>query len=174
MLAGENAISSCVEAKLQFSCLESNCAYLLIQQRNEHYSALGYTHRTKFMFNIRENTMEDILTALGGKIIKLYLYKTSMWMFDDESIGIYREPFVEGMSEILDEVAQSYGKTDSMTVEFGEYLDRWEYSLELIREERQGARYYSPELDMEGWLCPVIHQYFDEVPDKIYMRVVEK
>ena len=47
-------------------------------------------------------------------------------------------------------------------------------ALEWRREEHGGNWYYSPELDMEGWLCPAMFKYFDEAPEKIYARFKPK
>ena len=34
-----------------------------------------------------------------------------------------------------------------------------------------GNSYYSPDLEMEGWLCPALLRYFTEAPKKIYVQV---
>ncbi len=127
-----------------------------------------------FRFNAKKHSLESIMEVLGSKVIRLDLYKKACWCFDDESKGIYAEPFVRGMSEMLDEVARHCGRTDTMSIELGEYLDSWDYKLELVKEEDRGAVYYCPDLDMTGWLCPVLHQYFDEVPQTIYIRVLDE
>ena len=37
-----------------------------------------------------------------------------------------------------------------------------------------GNWYYSPELDMEGWLCPALLKYFDEAPRELFVQVKPK
>ena len=34
--------------------------------------------------------------------------------------------------------------------------------------------YYSPEFDMEGWLCPALFKYFDKAPRELYGRAEPK
>jgi hypothetical protein len=45
-------------------------------------------------------------------------------------------------------------------------------TLHLVwrRKELSGNVYYSPELDMEGWLCPALLRYFDEPPKEIFAQ----
>ena len=42
------------------------------------------------------------------------------------------------------------------------------------REETGGNWYYSPEYDLEGWLCPALFQYFDQAPERLYVQVKSK
>ena len=43
--------------------------------------------------------------------------------------------------------------------------------LEWRRPESSGNWYFSPELGMEGWLCPALLKYFAEPPREIYVQV---
>ncbi|MEM9155440.1 MAG: DUF6717 family protein [Cyanobacteria bacterium P01_F01_bin.33] len=95
------------------------------------------------------------------------------WMFDDETHQIYREPFVRGSSEILDDIASQTERDRDMTLIFSdEPVDEWDYSLELIRKEDGGALYYSEEFDRVGWLCPALYVYFSSTPAKLYLKAV--
>src|SRR5216684_394509 len=42
--------------------------------------------------------------------------------------------------------------------------------LEWQREEYGGNWYFSPEYEMEGWLCPALFKYFDKAPKEIYVK----
>jgi hypothetical protein len=46
------------------------------------------------------------------------------------------------------------------------------YSLKLewAREEYGGNWYLSPDLKMEGWLCPALFKYFQKAPNEIYVK----
>ena len=44
-------------------------------------------------------------------------------------------------------------------------------SLQWRRADGGGNRYYSSELDMEGWLCPALLRQFAEPPQAIYAQV---
>ena len=43
--------------------------------------------------------------------------------------------------------------------------------LEWRREEGGGNIYYSPALEMEGWLCPALFRYFERAPAQIFVQV---
>ena len=42
--------------------------------------------------------------------------------------------------------------------------------LEWRCEEYGGNWYYSPQFDLEGWLCPALFKYFPEAPVEIYVK----
>jgi hypothetical protein len=46
-----------------------------------------------------------------------------------------------------------------------------QFVLEWRREEGGGSVYYSPQLDMEGWLCPALLRYFERPPARLYVQV---
>ena len=46
--------------------------------------------------------------------------------------------------------------------------------LEWRREEFGGNWYYSPQFDMEGWLCPALFKYFPEAPAEIFVKAEPK
>jgi hypothetical protein len=46
--------------------------------------------------------------------------------------------------------------------------------LEWRREEYGGNWYYSPQFDIEGWLCPALFRYFDKAPSELYCRAEPK
>ncbi len=37
-----------------------------------------------------------------------------------------------------------------------------------------GNWYYSPDLDMEGWLCPALLKCFDKAPRELFVQVKPK
>ena len=47
-------------------------------------------------------------------------------------------------------------------------------SLEWRREESGGNRYFSPQFDMEGWLCPALFKYFASAPRELFGRAEPK
>jgi len=50
----------------------------------------------------------------------------------------------------------------------------YQQEFEWRRAEMGGNWYYSPTLDMEGWLCPALFKYFDAAPPRIYAQFKEK
>jgi hypothetical protein len=103
-------------------------------------------------------------------IVPLYK-KDNAWVFDDNEKGIKAEPFVRGSSEIIDEAASIVllsGKPTELV-----FSDTEELMLEmdLIDIDGDWSKYYSEELDMEGWLCPVLYEYFSYPPEKLYFTL---
>lgn len=46
--------------------------------------------------------------------------------------------------------------------------------FEWLREETGGNWYLHRDLNMEGWLCPALFEYFDEAPRTIYAQFKPK
>ena len=76
------------------------------------------------------------------------------WVFDDPRVGLSQEPFVAG-ADIFS----------------GAPFPGHQYRLEWQREEGGGNWYYSPDLDMQGWLCPALFKYFSDTPKTLYAQI---
>ena len=106
-------------------------------------------------------------------LLIIHPYKhNGQWVFDDERVGLVREPFVAGADVIIDHMVrdipdanQGFNLLFSATP-FPGYQAR----LERRREEYGGYWYYHAELDMEGWLCPALFKYFEEAPPELYAQ----
>jgi hypothetical protein len=46
--------------------------------------------------------------------------------------------------------------------------------LSWVREEYEGNRYRWAKRGAEGWLCPALLKYFDQAPERIYVRFEPK
>ena len=105
-------------------------------------------------------------------LIAPYRYK-SMWVFDDPRVGLVQEPFISGADAIIDRaVAHIRDAHAGFLMLFSSSpFPGHTYRLEWRRAEMDGNWYYSPDLDMEGWLCPALLKYFDEPPRELYMQV---
>ncbi len=109
------------------------------------------------------------MNAIG--VIAPYKYE-GMWVFDDPAVGLTREPFVSGIDKMIDRlVAQIPDAENGFRLLFSATPFPG-YTIKLIwrREEYGGNWYYSPNLDMEGWLCPALLRYFDKAPPELYGR----
>ncbi len=94
------------------------------------------------------------------------------WVFDDESVGLDKEPFVAGVPEILDDLVRHIPNArDGFRLTFSasrfpgcqaEYI--W------VREEDEGGWYRTADGLLEGWLCPALFRYFDNAPKKLFAR----
>jgi hypothetical protein len=96
-----------------------------------------------------------------------------MWVFDDPRVGLVQEPFVSGADTMIDRVVRDIPTAEKgFTLVFSQApFPGSQLRLEWRRGEASGNWYYSPELDMEGWLCPALFRYFTEAPPNIYVQV---
>ena len=99
------------------------------------------------------------------------------WRFDDDRFGLEREPFVEGAPEIITRVVERAGldlelaRRDGIRLLFS--ADPFPGSQEeaaRIRPDRGGWWYRTVEPELDGWLCPERFNYFDEAPERLFVR----
>ena len=107
----------------------------------------------------------------------IFPYKQhGVWVFDDERVGLTREPFVAGADVILDVLTANLPQADRgvklvfSAAPFPGYTARFV----LERSEYGGNWYRWPEKGMEGWLCPALFKYFDKAPPELFVRVSAK
>ena len=98
------------------------------------------------------------------------------WVFDDEAVGLRREPFVGGVPEMIDEMVKEIPDADAgfrLTFSTQEFPG---YSHKLVwrRGDSTGNWYYCQQVDMEGWLCPALFRYYKEAPEEIYVKAEAK
>jgi hypothetical protein len=96
-----------------------------------------------------------------------------MWVFDDAAVGLVKEPFVSGADRIIDRLVEQVPDAhNGFILIFSELpFPGHQVSLEWLREECGGNVYRCNELDMVGWLCPALLQYFNEAPKQIHAEV---
>lgn len=113
------------------------------------------------------------MNSLG--VIAPYKYE-GMWVFDDEVVGLVREPFVSGMDTMIDKLVETIPDAEKGFRLIFSANPFPGYTVELIwrREEYGGNWYYSPQFDMEGWLCPALFKYFDNAPRQLFGRAESK
>ena len=104
-------------------------------------------------------------------VIHPYRYE-GMWVFDDPSVGLVREPFVSGADAVIDRMVQNIpGAENGFNLVFSATaFPGHELKLERGREDARGYWYFSQELGMEGWLCPALFKYFEVAPDMLYAQ----
>jgi len=108
-------------------------------------------------------------------VIAPYQYE-GLWVFDDAKVGLVQEPFVGGADTIIDQLVSGIADAgDGFTMIFSAAeFPGYQHRLEWRRAERSGNIYFSPELKMEGWLCPALLRYFEEPPKEIFVQVRAK
>ena len=104
-------------------------------------------------------------------VIEPYWYQDT-WVFDDASKGLEKEPFVQGIPEMIDVLIKDIPNARSGFVLLFSSQPFVGYQVELIRvrEEYGGWWYKVKDLGAEGWLCPALFRYFDEAPESLYIK----
>jgi hypothetical protein len=108
-----------------------------------------------------------------NSILVIAPYKwEGMWVFDDPRVGLQREPFVSGADVMIDKLVANLADAEKgfRLVFSGAPFPGYTTMLQWRREEYGGNWYYSPQFDLEGWLCPALFHYFPEAPGEIYVK----
>ena len=95
-----------------------------------------------------------------------------MWVFDDEAMGLTKEPFVSGMPQILDLLTKDLPESNKGFALLFAQTPFPGYHMKMIREKSEygGNWYLWQERNLKGWLCPALFKYFDYAPPEIYCR----
>jgi hypothetical protein len=105
-------------------------------------------------------------------VIKPYRWE-GFWVFDDERVGLFREPFVGGADTMIDAAVARSGIPDAANGFLLVFSPRpfpgANVELNWLREE-MGGNVYGWE-GREGWLCPALLKYFEEPPMKIFAQM---
>ena len=122
-----------------------------------------------FDAKLGENWMNSILV--------IHPYKSGgVWVFDDPQVGLVREPFVAGADTIIDKMVEHVpDAAQGVTLLFSATpFPGSQHEFLWRREDLGGNWYFSPEFQMEGWLCPALFKYFDAAPARIFVQVKPK
>lgn len=106
--------------------------------------------------------------------IRPYRYN-SMWVFDDENVGLHREPFVAGIDVILSELTKNIKNANNgfcLVFSSGKFPGA-NIEMTKIESEFSGTWYTCENLGIKGWLCPALFKYFKQAPEKIWVQVSE-
>ncbi len=106
------------------------------------------------------------------RVIAPYWYQGT-WVFDDPAVDLVREPFVSGVPKMIDRMVGDIPDARSgfrLTFSAAPFPG-FQQELTRLREEFGGNWYRTDEPPAEGWLCPALFKYFDQAPEKIYVRV---
>lgn len=99
-----------------------------------------------------------------------------MWVFDDPATGLVKEPFIAGIDVMIDRLVAHIPDAENgfRAIFSAQAFPGHTVKLERRRAESGGTWYYSPELKMEGWLCPALFKYFPNAPAELYVRIEPK
>jgi hypothetical protein len=104
-------------------------------------------------------------------IIAPYRYQGT-WVFDDESVGLSREPFVSGMPEMIDVLVKDIPNADSgfRLLFSSQPFPGHQKKLTWLRGGSQGNYYELEDPKMEGWICPALFKYYTTAPRELYVK----
>ncbi|GAC1448764.1 MAG: hypothetical protein NVSMB9_32230 [Isosphaeraceae bacterium] len=104
-------------------------------------------------------------------IIAPYRYNGT-WVFDDEAVGLKREPFVAGVPEMIDVLVKGIPDAQGgfRLVFSGNPFPGYQKKLTWTRGDSLGNYYRLDDPPMEGWLCPAMFRYFKTPPKTLFVK----
>ena len=104
-------------------------------------------------------------------VIEPYWYQDT-WVFDDASRGLEKEPFVQGIPQMIDALVNNIPNARSGFVLLfsSQPFAGYQVDLTRVREEYAGYWYKAKDYPVEGWLCPALFRYFDDAPESLYIK----
>lgn len=112
-----------------------------------------------------------IASANSIMVIQPY-WHSGTWVFDDERVALYREPFVAGVPEMIDDLVTDIPEAEEgfrLTFSAQEFPG-YERKLTWLRSESAGNWYRLEGTDMEGWICPALFKYYPQPPEQIFVK----
>jgi hypothetical protein len=110
-------------------------------------------------------------------IMEIHPYEYhGMLVFDDPTVGLEKEPFVQGIPEMLYKLCQNenvQNPENGFRLKFSESaFDGHQMQLKWLQEEN-GGNWYEAE-GIKGWLCPALYKYFSKAPSVLYIMAESK
>lgn len=124
----------------------------------------------------RTHSTSAAKSAPNNAMLIIHPYKFSgAWVFDDARFGLVREPFVLGMSEMIDELVKKAGLGPEAEKGFRLIFSARPFpghqaEIRRLEEDCGGFWYEFADGSMKGWLCPATLHFFSEHPERIYAR----
>ena len=108
-------------------------------------------------------------------IIMPYRY-SGTWVFDDDRVGLVREPFVAGVPEMIDTLVSDIPDAENgfRLLFSATPFPGYQKKLTWVRGDSGGNYYRTDDPPMEGWLCPALMRYYDEAPKELYVKAESK
>ncbi len=115
------------------------------------------------------------MSANSIMIITPYRY-SGTWVFDDDRVGLVREPFVAGVPEMIDVLVSDIPDAENgfRLLFSAKPFPGYQKKLTWVRGESGGNYYRTDDPQMEGWLCPAMFKYYDEAPKELYVKAEPK
>lgn len=107
------------------------------------------------------------------RVIHPYWHQ-GLLVFDDEAVGLVREPFVAGADTVLEILAESVGPEckERFTLLFSDQpFPGHQAEMRRLHPEHGGTWYSCDQVGLEGWLCPALFKYYAEAPANLYIQI---
>jgi hypothetical protein len=116
---------------------------------------------------------------LKEEVLTLYPYwdeDEQAWLFDDESVELFREPFVNGIPEMIDKLVSNIPDAKKGFKLLFSSKPFFEYQVKLTRDEEEygGTWYKDLNSNEKGWLCPALFKYFKKAPPHLFVKAKSK
>lgn len=104
-------------------------------------------------------------------VIAPYFYNGT-WVFDDEAVGLRREPFVAGVPEMIDALVKDVpdAKGGFRLLFSANPFPGYQKKLDWVRGDSLGNYYRLDDPPLEGWICPAMFRYYRIPPKALYVR----
>ena len=107
-----------------------------------------------------------------NQINVLHIFKENgVWMFNDEEIGLFKEPFVSSMGDIIEMFVDGRDKFKAFISHSP--IHQGTLILQRIEDGMDGLYriYDNDPSSVIGWLCPALLKYFEYYPKFIYVKI---
>ncbi len=107
---------------------------------------------------------------------RVIYWENGAWRFDEPCLGIRKEPFVLGSSEIITEILHSRGLFHPQARRFRLIFSsrsRLPYIARWVEEDDQANWCTCHELEMEGWPRGKLEKFFPQIPKTIYFDLAK-
>jgi len=103
-------------------------------------------------------------------VIRPYWYNNT-WVFDDETVGLDKEPFVAGIPQMIDNLVKDIpnARNGFRLLFSASPFPNHVLKITKLREDYGGNWYKLEGTEYEGWLCPALFKYFEKAPEAIYV-----
>lgn len=108
-------------------------------------------------------------------VIEPYKY-AGTWVIDDSRTGLFREPFVAGIPEMMDKLTKGIENVEKgfrLTFSANPFPG-FDTKLVWRRSDGNGNWYFCELTQTEGWLCPGLLRYYRTPPAEIYVKAEAK
>lgn len=128
-----------------------------------------------FLIYFINNNHSEASSSNSIRVIMPYKF-AGTWVFDDENVGLIREPFVAGTPKMIDQLVSTISNASEgfrltfSTQKFPEY----DLTFKWLRADGVGNWYFCEQYNKEGWLCPGLFKYYKKAPEIIYIKAESK